>query len=90
MDGFYGQSEFDADKAVNEDEGTPVVENLYFKDITIDTIEGHAIYLCGLPESHIRNITLERVKAYGKYGMMQKNVDGLRIADVDVTSELTL
>ena len=85
LDGFYGAKEFDADTPAAVDEGTPVIENIYFKDITIDTIAGNAIYLYGLPERHYRNIYLENVKAHGKYGMKVKNIDNLQLINVDVT-----
>lgn len=87
VDGFYGAGEFDADKAIPVDEGTPVVEDIYFKDISLETIAGNAVYLCGLPESHFKNICLENVRARGKYGMKYKNIDGLRLIDTDISGE---
>lgn len=33
VDGFYGDKEFDADTCVDIDEGTPIVDGIYFKDI---------------------------------------------------------
>lgn len=87
VDGFYGAEKFDAEKAVPVDEGTPVVEDIYFKDISLTTVAGNAVYLCGLPESHFKNICLENVRARGKYGMKYKNIDGLRLINTDVSGE---
>lgn len=87
LDGFYSYEEFDADTPAEVDEGTPIIEDIYFKDITVDTIEGHAIYLCGLPERHYRNIYFENVKAHGRYGMKVQNIDNLVLENVDVTSD---
>ncbi len=84
MDGFYGYKEFDADAPAEVNEGTPVVDRIYFKNITVDTTAGNAIYLCGLPEMPFKNIYLENVKAYGKYGMKVKNIDNLQLINVDV------
>lgn len=87
IDGFYGAQEFDAETIIPIDEGTPMIENIYFKDIMVDTIAGNAIYLCGLPERHFRNIYLENIKAHGKYGMKVKNIDNLELINVEVTCE---
>lgn len=83
-DGFYGCETFDPDTRIDTDEGTPVVDGIYFKDITADTVEGYAVYLCGLPERHFRNIRLENVKARGRYGMMTKNLDSMQMINVEV------
>lgn len=87
VDGFYGAEKFDADEPYPVDEGTPVVEDIYFKDISLETVAGNAVYLCGLPESHFKNICLENVKAYGKYGMKSKNIDNLRLINTDIRGE---
>lgn len=87
-DGFYGEEEFDADTPVETDEGTPVVDGIYFKNITIDTAAGNAVYLCGLPESPFKNVRLENIRAHGRYGMKIKNIDNLQELNVNVTSDL--
>ncbi len=87
VDGFYGAAEFDANAPAEINEGTPIVDGIYFKDIMIDTIAGNAIYLCGLPERPFKNIYLENVKAHGKYGMKVKNIKNLQKINVAVTSD---
>lgn len=89
VDGFYGDVKFDADAPAEINEGTPVVDGIYFKNITVDTIAGNAIYLFGLPEMPFKNIYMENVKAHGKYGMKVKNIDNLQQVNVDVTSAET-
>lgn len=84
MDAFYGYDDFDADTPVEINDATPVVENITFCNLTVDTIGGNAIYLCGLPESPFKNITMENVTATGIHGMVQKNIDGLTMRDVQV------
>lgn len=86
-DGFYGDVEFDADAPAEINEETPVVDGIYLKDITVDTIAGNAIYLYGLPEMPFKNIYLENVRAHGKYGMKVKNIDNLQMINVDITSD---
>ena len=84
-DGFYGEADFDADTPVEINEGTPVVDGVYMKDITVDTIAGNAIYLCGLPEMPYRNFHLENITAHGKHGMIVKNIENLTTVNVKVT-----
>lgn len=87
VDGFYGEQEFDPDLACPVDEGTPAVEGIYFKNISLKTVAGNAVYLCGLPEAHFKDIRLENVKAHGKYGIRTKNIDGLRLINTDIIGE---
>ena len=86
-DAFYGEDEFDADAPAEINEGTPIVDGIYMKDISIYTVAGNAIYLCGLPEMPYRNIRLENVTAHGKYGMKIKNIENLKTVNVNVTSD---
>lgn len=87
VDGFYGEERFDPDLTCPVDEGTPVVEDIYFKDISLETIAGNAVYLYGLPEAPFKNIYLENVKAHGKYGIKTKNIDNLRLINTDISGE---
>lgn len=83
-DGFYGYEEFDADTPVEINDGTPVVRDIYFKNLTIDTIAGNAVYLYGLPEMPFKNIYFENVTARGKSGMKVKNIDNLQLINTEV------
>ncbi len=86
-DGFYGDEEFDADTPIEVNEGTPVVDGIYFKNISLETIAGNAVYLCGLPEMPFKNVYFENVKAHGKYGMKVKNIDNLQLINTDISGE---
>lgn len=87
VDGFYGHEFFDADTPAAVDESTPVVDGIYFKNITLRTVGGNAVYLCGLPERHFKNIYFENVKAHGRHGMKVKNIDNLQLLDVDIQDD---
>lgn len=87
VDGFYGDAEFDAENACAADESTPVMDGIYFKDISVETVAGYAVYLCGLPESHFRNLYLENVKAAGPEGSFVKNIDNLQLIHVEVNGK---
>lgn len=84
-DGFYGEEEFDADTPFDVNEETPIVEDIYFKNITVDTIAGNAVYLCGLPEMPFEGIYMENIKAVGKHGIKVKNISNLYQMNVEVT-----
>lgn len=86
MDGFYGKEacEFDADALCEINEATPVVENILLENLTLDTAEGYAIYLCGLPEMPYKNVTLKNIRAKGPMGFFQKNMENLQLSNVEV------
>ncbi len=46
---YEGLDQLCYESLINTD-GAPIVEDIYFKDITLDTIGGNAIYFYGLPE----------------------------------------
>ena len=87
IDGFYGAEVFDADTPAEVNDGTPVVDGIFFKDITLETVGGTAVYMCGLPEMPFKNVYLENVKAHGKYGIKVKNIHNLQQVNVTVTGD---
>ena len=88
IDGFYGDDESNPDIPAEINDGTPEVDGIYFKNISIKTAAGNAVYICGLPERHFKNIYLENVTAHGKYGMKVKNTDNLQSINTSVTYDI--
>jgi exo-poly-alpha-galacturonosidase len=86
VDQFYSHETFDADKKEEFNEGTSIIRDVTFRNITLDTITGNAIYLTGLPESPLQNIKLENINAIGKYGLKANNIKGLVLDNVSVDS----
>ncbi len=86
MDHFYSHEDFDPDEEEPFGEDTPKIRNVVIRNIVAETVAGNAIFLCGLPESKIENITLENICAKGKFGMKAMNVDGLLMKNVQVTA----
>ena len=84
VDQFYGDAKFDPHKARPKDESTPLIRNVLFQNITLDTVGGNAIFLNGLPESLLENIRLENVTAIGRHGFIANNVNGLVLNKVSV------
>jgi polygalacturonase len=84
VDQFYGDAKSDPHQAKPKDEATPLIRNVLFQNITLDTVAGNAIYLTGLPESPLENIRLENVTAIGKHGFIASNVNGLVLNNVSV------
>jgi polygalacturonase len=84
VDQFYGDAKFDPHKAKPKDESTPLIRNVLFQNISLDTVAGNAIYLTGLPESPLENIRLENITATGKHGFIANNVNGLILDNVSV------
>ncbi|WP_462413211.1 glycosyl hydrolase family 28 protein [Neobacillus sp. Marseille-QA0830] len=86
IDQFYSHREFDPDKAEEVDEGTSILRDISFKNITLETLTGNAIYLTGLPESPLKSIRLENINAVGKYGFKANNIRGLMLNNVTLES----
>lgn len=84
VDQFYGAAKFDADLAKPVDETTPVIRNITFQNISVDTVGGNAIYLAGLPERPLENIRFENVTAIGTHGFIGMNIRGLVLDRVAV------
>lgn len=86
IDQFYSHDDFDIDKKETVNDGTAKISNIKFKNIKLKTVTGNAIYLAGLAESFLENITLENINAIGKYGMKAYNIDRLKMDNVQVHS----
>ena len=84
VDMFYSLDEVDHDHPLPVDEGTPVFRNITFQNISLETVGGNAIFIAGLPESPVENLTLRNVHAKGKYGMQAHNTTGLQMENVTV------
>ena len=84
VDQFYSYEDFDAAAKEPVSDGTATIRDITFRDIEISTVAGNAIYLMGLPEQPLENITLTQVEASGKRGMIVGNVHGLHMENVDV------
>ena len=86
VDCYYGEKEYDHQEDRPIDEGTPVIQDIHFRNLTSDTEEGHAIYMAGLPESPLRNITFEHIRGIGQNGLFAQSVEGLSLKDVQVSA----
>jgi exo-poly-alpha-galacturonosidase len=84
VDQFYGEEAADPSVAKKKDEGTSVIRNVLFQNITLNTVGGNAIYLAGLPESCLDNIRLDRVNATGEHGFIAYNLRRLTLNHVSV------
>ena len=84
IDQFYGLETFDPATPVPVDATTPYIGKITLRNITLRSLYGKAIYICGLPERHIDGVILENVVADGLAGMIARNVDGLEMRNVSV------
>ena len=84
VDMFYGLDEVDHHTLFPVDDGTPAFRNITFQNITLETMGGNAIYIAGLPESPVENLTLRNIRAKGKHGLQVHNVNNLQLEDVSV------
>lgn len=84
VDQFYGDAKPDPRQIKLKNESTPLIRNVLFQNIALDTVGGNAIYLAGLPESPLENIRLENVTATGEHGFIANNIRGLVLDNVSV------
>lgn len=88
LDHFYSKVTFDPNAEEPINARTPKIRNIKFKNINYKSSTSNAIYMGGLPESPLENITFEDVTVDGKFGLKAYNVRGLTLKNVKVTSEL--
>jgi exo-poly-alpha-galacturonosidase len=86
VDQFYSHDTFDLEHAQPFNESTPVIRDITFRNIVLDTVTGNAVYLSGLPESPLEHITLENITAIGKYGLKANNIKGFAMENVSILS----
>lgn len=84
IDQFYSYKQFDSQLKKPVSEATPQIRNVVFRNVEVDTVAGNAIYIVGLPEMPIQNVTLDHVKAKGKNGIVLRNVEGLEQKNVSI------
>lgn len=84
VDEFYSHENFDVFNAESVDDGTPHIKNVSFENVCVDTTAGNAIFITGLPERPLENISLKNITAKGKSGFIANNVDGLKLENVTV------
>lgn len=84
VDQFYGAIDPDPLAGQPKDGGTSLIRNITFENIVLDTTGGNAIYLAGLPERPLENITLRNVTARGIRGFIAYNIRGLTLDSVSV------
>ena len=87
IDMFYGNDGVDVNNGEAKNDGTSAVKNITLKNITSETVAGNAVFIAGLPESPVKDLTLENVTVHGKYGMKLYNIDGLTLKNVSVTAD---
>ncbi len=88
VDQFYGDdSAADVDIPHIVDDGTSEIAEVVIKNVTMDVTNRPSIYICGLPEQHVKNITLSNIKIKGGNGFQIKNVDELTMRGVESLQE---
>lgn len=87
IDSYYSVDNPDLNEECEIDAGTPYISNVTFKNIETATVAGNTIYVSGIAENKLQNITLENIKAHGKSGMKAYNINGLKIKNLKVTCD---
>lgn len=85
MDLYYSleESEFDITEAQPVSEETPAIRNIVVENVTSETVAGNGLYLCGLSESPLENVTIKNVKIKALHPQVIQNVTGLILEDFE-------
>jgi len=87
IDMFYSHDKTGTDEKIPRTAETPCIRNVLIKNISVDTFAGNAIFLNGLPEQYLENITLDHITAIAKNGMKVNNVNNLVMKNVVIQEE---
>ena len=77
MDQFYGEDTFDADTPRPVDEETSAIHDVHFRNVELDAVGRPGIYICGLPEMHIRNVDMRNIRIHGNLDRVIRNADAV-------------
>jgi exo-poly-alpha-galacturonosidase len=87
LDLFYYSRTENPDEPAPGASDAPFFHNLHFRNITIDNPRGYAVYLSGLAERPIENVTFSNLTAKSKLGFFARNIDGLALDQVSITPQ---
>lgn len=85
VDQFYGVDGISLNECQPVYDDTPTIRDITFRNITLDTVRGYGIYLCGLPENHLRNIRLENVAGRAPHTIYESNADEIVMENVHIS-----
>ncbi len=83
---YYGRADEDPDFAKGPVDDAPWFRGIHFRDIVIANPKGRVIYLSGLAERPLRDITFTNIVAAGQAGFFARNVDELTLDGVVVAT----
>ncbi len=84
LDHYYSHAEFDPLKAEPLNDGTPKMRNIVFRNIKYKHKVSRAIFIGGLPENLIENVTFENIDIESAKGIEVYNIRGLEMKNVNV------
>lgn len=87
IDQFYGDQVVDVEQRLQVNQGTPTIKDVLIKNIFMEVTNRPSIYLCGLPENHVQNVTLENVQIKGGNGAFIRNIDNLKLRNIESFKE---
>ena len=87
VDQAYGVDGFLPEDCQPISDGTPTIRDIAFRNISIDTVKGYAIFLCGLPENHLQNIQLQNIIARAPLKIFEQNADEVSTNEVIIEDD---
>jgi len=84
LDAFYYRRPENPNVAAEPTLDAPFFRNIHFRNISIYNPLGYAIYISGLAELPMQNVTFTNVTAKSKVGFFARNIDGLTLDHVTI------
>lgn len=84
---YFNRHQEDPDTAAKHAEDAPFFRDIHIRNITITNLVGRAVYISGLPEKPLRNLTFTNVTIYAQTGFFARNVDGVILEKVAIQSD---
>ncbi len=84
IDLFYYGEERAPDSVAPVTPRTPLFRDIHFKNITIENPKGRFVYLAGLVERPVGEVSFENVTGSAKFGFHGQNLDGIELLNVTV------
>ncbi len=70
------------------DGGTPIIENINYKNISCEYSKRNVIQIIGIPEMPVRDVSLKNIRLSGKLGMDISDAVNIKMDSIGISNEI--